>query len=570
MNYRHFRYEGWLYGLAFLLALAVRFVALDAMPLNDTEATSALQALQLSQGLKPVLGPHPAYILLTTPLFFLYGGGTDVLARAIPALAGSVLVFAPLLFANRIKPRPTLVLAFFIALDPGLTAISRQVGSPILAVTFLVFALGYLNQKKLPVAGMFAGLALLGGPAIWPGILGIAITWGIYQVVRSRLDSKERSRPQVGKVVHMDYKDALTPLAITFVGVGSLFFIVPNGLSAALGSISSYLVGWVTASSINMAWMLISLLAYQPLAVFLSAFTMVRGWRNASLRVIPLSVWLFVSLLIALFYPARQVTDLAWALLPLWTLSALGIVRFMDIQLEERKEALGAILLAAFLWIFAWLNFSGLVWMAPEQAGYSLRLWMVIGSLILLVVSLLLIAFGWSIRVAQFGAIWGLGLGLGILGLAGTLGSTGMHGLSRPELWWPQGVPQQAQLLETTVDDLSEWGMGYDNAIQVILYRLYSPSLEWTLREHDPVVADVLDIASAPELVVTDFAGDPDLAASYRGQDFAWKQVTSWEIAQPRDWLRWLAYREMIQTNETIILWAREDLFLDSSLEPAQ
>src|SRR5688572_7495996 len=183
MNYRHFKYEGWLYGLAFLLALSLRLVGLGAMALNDMEADLALQALQVSQGLKPALGPHPAYIMFTTPLFFLYGGGTNFLARLIPALAGSALVFAPLLFADRLKPRPSLILAFFIAFDAGLIAICRQVGSPILAITFLVFALGFWAQQKPRIAGTFAALAFLGGPAIWPCLLGLGITWAIYQAV---------------------------------------------------------------------------------------------------------------------------------------------------------------------------------------------------------------------------------------------------------------------------------------------------------------------------------------------------------------------------------------------------
>ena len=38
MTYRHFKYEGWLYALVFLLALAVRTIQLGAMPLTDSEA----------------------------------------------------------------------------------------------------------------------------------------------------------------------------------------------------------------------------------------------------------------------------------------------------------------------------------------------------------------------------------------------------------------------------------------------------------------------------------------------------------------------------------------------------
>ena len=186
MNYRHFKHEGWLYALAFFIAVILRFVQLGAMPLTDAEATPALQALQIAQGLKPTLSPHPFYILFTSVLFFIYGGGTDFLAHFIPALAGSLLVFAPLLFADRIKPRAAVVLAFFLALDPGLVALSRQIASPILALTFLLFALGFYNQNKTSFAAFFAALALLSGPSLWNGVLGLAVTWGILRFLNSR------------------------------------------------------------------------------------------------------------------------------------------------------------------------------------------------------------------------------------------------------------------------------------------------------------------------------------------------------------------------------------------------
>jgi predicted membrane-bound mannosyltransferase len=108
MTYRHFKYEGWLYSLAFLLALGLRLTQLGLMPLTDAEAGPALQALRIAQGSSPALSPHPLYILSTSILFFLYGNGTDFLSRLLPAIIGSLLVFAPLLFDTRIKPRPGL------------------------------------------------------------------------------------------------------------------------------------------------------------------------------------------------------------------------------------------------------------------------------------------------------------------------------------------------------------------------------------------------------------------------------------------------------------------------------
>src|SRR5215216_5085412 len=121
MNSSRLNFEGWLYGLAFLIALGFRLIALGALPLNDSEATLAMQALHIAQGTRPLLGPQPAYILLTSILFAVIES-TNFMARFCPALVGSALVFAPLFFRGQLKPRPALILAFLMAIDPGLVA----------------------------------------------------------------------------------------------------------------------------------------------------------------------------------------------------------------------------------------------------------------------------------------------------------------------------------------------------------------------------------------------------------------------------------------------------------------
>ncbi|MBT7323583.1 MAG: hypothetical protein HN855_00310, partial [Anaerolineae bacterium] len=92
-----------LYFLAFLLALGLRFIQLGALPLTDTEATFALQALALARGSKPLLGAQPGYILLTSIPFYLFES-TNFLARFFPALAGSLLVFSPYFFFSPLCP----------------------------------------------------------------------------------------------------------------------------------------------------------------------------------------------------------------------------------------------------------------------------------------------------------------------------------------------------------------------------------------------------------------------------------------------------------------------------------
>ena len=570
MTHRHFKYAGWLYALAFLLALAVRLVQLGAMPLTDAEATPALQALRIAQGSSTVLAPHPFYILSTAIVFFLYGSGTDFLARIIPALIGSFLVFAPLLFDTRLRPRPGLILAFFIALDPGLTALSRQAASPIFAIVFFLFAVACFDKNKHSLAGFFAALFLLSGPSVWPGLLGLGITWAIFQAFNSRrnsppsTDDLEPPTPNLQISTFIFHPSFFVPFIVTFLAAGTLFFIAPKGLSAAFSSISAYITSWLIPSNVPPTRVFISLLFYQPLAFLLAIIAIIRGWVNGGRRIIFLSIWVFVSLLLVIFLPSRQITDLAWTLVPLLVLASMELARNVNMYPEERSEVFGVIFLTVFIWVFAWLDFSSMVWFPTNSQEYVIRFWLLIGSLLLLVISLILVAAGWSIRTAKIGGVWGLTLALGIYGFGGTLGSAGLRGMAYPELWWPSSIPEQAHLLETTVREISEFGIGDDTSAPVVIVGVDSPALEWALREHQVQVVDTLDAASSPYFVVTPLETNPTLIAAYRGQDFSWRLTPMWETNLPADWVRWITLREMLRDGETIILWARDDLFLDN------
>ena len=192
MNSSPFKNEGWLYWLAFLIALGFRLIQLGASPLTDSEATLALQALQIAQGKAPLLVSQPGYILFTSTLFAVINA-TNFMARFVPAVVGSALVFAPYFFREKIKPRPALILAFLFALDPGLVALSRQANGTILAVTFLLFAWAMWRNRRAIPAGIFAGLALLFGPSLWAGLLVLGLTWLFLQQSQRRVKHQPTS-----------------------------------------------------------------------------------------------------------------------------------------------------------------------------------------------------------------------------------------------------------------------------------------------------------------------------------------------------------------------------------------
>jgi hypothetical protein len=565
MNSPRIKHEGWLYWLAFCIALGLRFTQLGAAPLTDSEAQFALQAFQIAQGKAVLLAPQPLYILFTS-FIFLVTEAANFTARFLPALVGSTLVFVPGYFREKLRPAAALILAFLISFDPGLTALSRQSNGTIFAVTFLLFAWGMWRNERFIHAGIFAGLALLSGPSIWSGILILSLT---YIFLRESLT--QRISPS---------KDDLRNTAIAVVAVllfaGAFFFTKPNGLSAIFNSVTAYLSGWVSPSAFTPNHVLITLFAYEPLGLFLASFAILRGFRIRGMRPIRLTIWFGVALLITVFY--RQTSELVWAIVPLLILAADELSRAFDIYYDERVE-LGVVAGAVMILIvYIWFNISGIA-LNPYEANNTTtiplfgamrtlpigpRYLIVTGASVILVICLGLVAFGWSPRTARIGTTWAFSLFFITYAIAAAWGSSGLRSPNGVELWKPDQSPAQTDLLLKSVEDISLFSRGHIDSQPVSIMGIDSPALEWALRDHDVQIVSVLNPLDSPPIVITPIRDELGLGSAYRGQDFTWRQSPVWDIVQPPDWVRWLVYRQLPRETETIILWARDDLFPDA------
>ncbi|MGZ9224322.1 MAG: hypothetical protein ACXW4M_02075 [Anaerolineales bacterium] len=593
MNSFRLKNEGWLYWLAFLLALGFRLIQLGASPLTDSEATLALQALHIAQGQSPLLGPQPGYILFTSILFAIIES-TNFMARLVPAIVGSTLVFVPSFFREKIKPRPALILAFLFAFDPGLVALSRQAGGTILAVTFLLFAWAmWINRRTVP-AGIFAGLALLSGPSLWAGLLVFGLTWVFFQGREAKpaqeaeedIDTLEPQSNETNETAdpspttnyksqNLEYRSAATALIITLLLGGTLFFLSPNGLSAWLLSLPAYLKGWTSPSALTAGRTLLAFLAYEPLGIFLAILSIMRGYRTKNQPAIRLSLWLGVSLLLAVFY--RQTSELVWVIVPLLTLAALELSRSLNIFSEERVEVGvvgGALLL---LLVYIWIDVAKIAIDPYSQFGTTTALlfgrqvqlqaapyWVMAGAALIIILCILFVAFGWSQRTARLGTVWAFTVFLGAYSLAAAWGAGGLRMPNGVELWIPDPRPTQVDLLLASVNDVSEFSLGHARSQSVSIMGIDSPALEWALRNHEVELVSTLDPQIAPPLVITPLMEDLGLPSAYRGQDFIWRGPVQWEGTRGPDWLRWLVYRQLPRENETIILWVRDDLFPDA------
>ncbi len=176
-----FTTEHFIYGLAILLALGLRFIGLGNTPLSDTEASSALQALSAFQPGHVISGGQPGYVLLTAVSFFLTGS-SEFFARFWPAVFGTLLVLVPYLGRERLGQKAALVMAFAVAIEPSLVAASRQADGRMLAITGLAFAVVFFLRRNAVWAGIATGFAILGGPTVWYGLLAIALGWSAFRL----------------------------------------------------------------------------------------------------------------------------------------------------------------------------------------------------------------------------------------------------------------------------------------------------------------------------------------------------------------------------------------------------
>ena len=557
------------YALALALAIGLRFLHLGALPLSDFEADWALQALRVAQGLKPVLGPNPAYVHLTALLFFIFGG-TNFLARFWPALAGCVLVLTPWLLRGRFGRIPALMLAFGLALDPGLVAMSHLAGGPMLAITCLVLTgLMWLDGRRA-AAGLFAGLALLSGPSVWFGLLGLGLAWAFTSVFRRSAPPQAEENPESEapipapvRIRWEDFRGALAWGLGTLLVVGSLCLLSPKGLPAFAMSFVEFLRGWWTLSGVPLWRPLLALPAYEILPLGFGIAGAVRGILKRDIDSIRLGVWALVALLLALIYPGKQVSDLVWALLPLWVLTAIELGRHFDFEGRNRWELAGVIVLVVTLLVFGWLDLAGVTNMDLGTQPAKMRLYLAIAVVLLVVLSLLLVGAGWSAAVARLGGVWSGVLVLTVFTLAMSTGAAGLREPLTVELWQPEPRTSRVDVLLKVASQISDLNKGYAGQLPLTILGVDSPALQWLFHNWQVQTVSALAQDAKPELVIST-VDQLSLAAEYRGEPLPLSEVADWDHASSSDWLKWFIYRQMPVLRQGIILWVRSDLMLDS------
>lgn len=551
-----------LYFVVFTIAILLRFIKLGALPLGDSEAINALQTMKVARGQAVTIGSQPGYIALTSILFFIFNAG-EFWARFWPALFGVGLVFVPLLYKKWIGEKGALILSFLLAIEPGLTATSRTATGTMIGLVSLFAALGfYLNHKSIP-AGLFCGLAVLGGTAIWPGLIATGLTLLIYTL-------SVKKWPEIAISCHQsdeDHKSDFSWKVFTFSGAGSLliigtvFLIKPVAINGLGGSLVDYFRSWVTMGT-SLKVLCISILFEQLMAIPLAIWGVISGWRNKIGLTFMMLVGFLVSLALTIANPSSGVVDLVWVLIPLWVLASLGFEEILTrLSRTEFLLKLFQTIITFSLLIFTSMNILSAV-AKPNNSSEISPLVSILLPIALLIIITLLIGWGWSVEASKQGLI----LGIGFILIATTIGSAwkagGLGSQPETELWRTDSLPSGRDLLLKQVDELSLWNTGEDeDKMHVALLRVQSPSLEWALRNYSIQDADILGATETPAMVITNSTDTSGLAQIYRGQAFNWAKEVMFDQISISDWVKWYGFRQVPTVEQGYLLWARTDLF---------
>jgi hypothetical protein len=549
-----------LYSLIFLLALASRLVRLGQTPLLETEASWALQAWQLAQGVTIPIGSQVSYLSITEGLFSLFAP-SEFLARFWPALVGSTLVWLPFLLRKEIGRVPALVLAGGLAMDPALVPVSRLAGSPMPALVFIALAFGAFHLKMVPWALLFFGMGLFSGPGFWTGILilGLAIwicTWrglispGNY--IKDRLGYFEEKSENL--------LVGLSPALLGLFIIGTFFLSNFQGLSAWAGSFQIFIMSWANQTGLGIGKFLIYLALNNPLILVFGILGFISAWRAGDNRGKLLSIWFMVSLLFLLIYPHRQAVDLIWLVLPLWIATALEVVRLFRLAAGGwvTWSLAGLVVTLASL---NWLTFTGMIFQAWNQKALLLELGLLAASLALLILASTIIASEWSWRTSWKGLSVG-GVTVLLLFMVASLSLDGYLVEKDPRSIFSGGTGTgQMDLLRESIADASITATGRPDSIQGAVIGS-GDALQWALREYEEFDYLVRPPSGMnyPILITTEEGAIQEIQDNYRGQDFVLSGSPNWGRVLPDDWISWIAFRKGPVNNKYLVLWVRNDI----------
>ncbi|KPK21142.1 MAG: hypothetical protein AMJ76_03460 [Dehalococcoidia bacterium SM23_28_1] len=523
------------------LAAALRLARLDHLPLAVDESVRAFASWQTSEGDTPANWPGDMTSAITAYLFSIFGS-SDLLARLLPALAGSALV-ALLWPLSRYVGGAALAAAGLLAFSPLLVHVSRSslpysVGA-FLSLAMVLSLFAYLRTQRpqyLFALTLSMGLAL-GSDLVSTSTALIVVAFLAYEMTWQRSQdvlaaaALIRQNPALIISCLLFFLGALE-LDITHFGTSvdrlglagprqwvDMFALPRDGLPWHFhpGILTSYEALLLLLGGSAYLWLLIRWVAS-------------RG-ADVSLFQRFLFFWASGAAVIIAITTRREAGQIVLLLLPLALLAGSWLER---IAAETEPASFGravpyltpVLALAGYmaLVLTQWAR-AGEVGSADERTGMILALAGVIA----------LIWITWNMLGRQ-AAGGSLALALVLLVIVAIHGSTSVMYGRGSEFLASERVDAHVFQLQERLAAVEAETPG-----PIAVHESFLPSLGWYLRDvkglvFAPSATDAVAIVTPP--------GEP-APSGYRSQE-TWPIAEAWlpHSVDPLDWWRWLVYRE--------------------------
>jgi uncharacterized protein (TIGR03663 family) len=524
------------------LAAALRLARLEHLPLTIDESVRAFAAWQTSHGDVPANWPGDMTSSLTAHLFSLFGS-SDLLARLLPALAGSALI-ALLWPLSRYVGGAALAAAGLLAFSPLLVHVSRS-GLPysvgaFLSLTMVLSLFAYLRtQRPFHLFVLILSLSLaLGSDPVSISTALILVAFLVYEIVWRRnqnvLDAVSAIRQNPALLIScLLFLLGALELSITHFGTS----VDRLGLPGLRQWVDMFALPrddlpWHFHPGILVSYeALLLLLGGSAYLWLLSRWIASRG-QEVSLFQRFLFFWASGAAVIIAITTRREAGQLVLLLLPLALLAGGWLER---IAAEADLGSLGraALYLAPVLALAGYIVFIFCQWADAGAVGSTSER---IGVIFALTGAIALIWITWNVLGRQ-AAAGSLTLALVLLAILAIHGSTSvMYGRGSEFLAAERVDPRVFQLQQRLA------AIEAETPGPIAVHDSFLPALGWYLR-------DVKGVVFAPwpaEDAVAIVAQPGESAPSGYRQQGAWPIAEGWlpHSIEPLNWWRWLVYRQ--------------------------
>lgn len=560
----------WLIVLALLgLAAGLRLVDLGWAPLSDLEAGAALAAAAGTPAQSPfwsieAVGPFTAaYTTLTAGLFALLGG-SDALARLVPALAGVGVAALPLLLAGRIGWTAAIGGSAALAISTAALFVSRTAGGAALAALAVgLLVVAAIRQRddalRVSMSGLGLGLAASAGPEMWMGLFGLALGLSLWRLFSPSAAVADWIR-DAGQSLLGRKSLALAVLVLLLFGAG--FGTRTSAFGSVLAAPGAWFEGWLQGGGLDLLFGLRLVVDYEPLLVFATLMAVVFAARSSRPERQLFFYWTMGALLAFALYPGRSGEHLVWFALPASVLVGFALEAALERWWRPDPGRASALLLA-FLLVLAAFGYllvrqaaSGLG--LPQLTGSSQVLFGV-AAVVFIVTMLLLFGVGWSwqetgLVLLTFALMASTAMTLAAGWKVNHRAEASAHGQ-----WRRPATSLNMELLDETLQALSSAELGREGGLRLALASEPTPALAWALRDYEPAPLTAAE-GTPPPVILAIEGQEPVLPADYLGQALALYEIqVGWETRPGQIGLTWLGRRPALERRRWV-LYVRTDV----------